>query len=242
MSALIAITTRELVSPNSSSPLIGVGKRYIEAIKAAGGVPVLIPLGSSAIEVAQILAHVDGLLLTGGEDIDPQHYGEKPIAQLGQVSAARDQTELSAVQIAFARDLPLLAICRGLQVANVALGGTLYQDIETQIPNALKHPVDKWEELSHPIELTPASKLARILGTNTLSVNSLHHQAAKSVAPDLSVSARASDGVIEALEANSRSFFVCVQCHPEALWSKVDPRWANLFKEFVTACGSRVQL
>ena len=239
MAPLIGLTTRELSPPNSSSPIIGVGKRYIEAIKSAGGVPILIPLGSSQVEVNQVLDKLDGIVLTGGEDVDPKHYGEDPIKQLGQVSAFRDQTELVISKEAFANDIPLLGICRGLQVANVALGGSLYQDIATQVSGALEHPVDKWEELSHPIELAPDSKLAALLGTTSLAVNSLHHQAAKVVAADLSVSARSSDGVIEALEAPSRSFFVCVQCHPEALWNTVDLRWTNVFREFIAACSRK---
>lgn len=237
MPPLIGITSRELVSPNSSSPLIGAGRRYIDAIRAAGGIPVLIPLGSSPTEVAQILAHLDGVLLSGGEDVDPKLYGEGAIAQIGDISHQRDESEIAATQIAFARDLPLLGICRGLQVANVALGGSLYQDIATQIPSAYNHSVNQWEDLSHEIKIEPTSKLAHILKAQELAVNTLHHQSAKIIAPELQITARSNDGVIEALEASDRKFFICVQSHPEALWQKVDPRWAELFRAFIVACS-----
>ena len=236
MAPLIGLTTRQLKTPNSSSAIIGAGERYIKAIKSAGGVPLLIPLDSTESEVGQILSQLDGVLLSGGEDIDPRHYGEAPIEQIGEISAPRDKTELALARLAFERNLPLLGICRGLQVANVALGGSLYQDIATQVAGALTHTVDKWEELSHPIKLESDSKLERILGGGPLAVNSLHHQAAKLIAPQLHVTARASDGIVEALEAPSRDFFICVQAHPEALWEKIDKRWAKLFSEFIIAC------
>jgi putative glutamine amidotransferase len=184
-----------------------------------------------------LLTRLDGLLLSGGEDIAPARYNQPNEAWLGGVDEARDASELGLVQRWLEDERPLLAICRGHQLLNVALGGSLYQDIAAHIPGALDHayvPGQPMEKPAHTVSLDPDSHLARVLGDATPNVNSAHHQAVKDVGRGLRVVGRAPDGVIEALELPEHPFCLSVQWHPEAMVKTSDTMWP-LFEAFIEA-------
>lgn len=217
--------------------MTGVYTTYVEAITAAGGIPLLIPVPLAIEDSLELYRGANGLLLAGGEDIDPKEYGETKRLQCRAVSPERDSVELALTRRCLADRKPLLGICRGLQVLNVALGGTLYQDIAADYSTAIKHDSDRWRDLSHPISIEPKSRLASLFGTSeAVSVNSLHHQAIRDLAPGLTISARSPDGVIEAVEGQGSGYALGVQCHPETLWDRVDTRWEYLFRTFVEEC------
>jgi putative glutamine amidotransferase len=221
---------------STGSMLAGIGEQYVLAIEAAGGIPLLIQLTRDAAVLDAHYRRCDGLLFAGGGDVDPTHYGAAPHPQLGAVEELRDEVELALARRAAADALPLLGICRGIQLLNIALGGTLYQDIPAEIPGALDHYASRSgpdrAHIAHTIALEPASWLAAQLGAAELPVNTFHHQALRDVAPGLRVTGRAPDGVIEAVEATRANFVVGVQCHPEELWQQADPRWARVFAAF----------
>jgi len=212
-----------------------VRQAYCHVLHEAGGAPILIPLLQDDEALLDIYKRLDGLLLAGGGDISPQHFGQSRAAQLTSVDPPRDRVELLLSRRAVHDDMPLLAICRGLQLLNVALGGTLYQDIPTQIPHALRHnfyPDYPRDYLGHDVLLKPDTLLADVVGAERLAVNSFHHQAAKDVPPALTVAATAPDGVIEAVEAHDKRFILGVQWHPEDL-AKTKPQMRSLFEAFI---------
>jgi putative glutamine amidotransferase len=201
---------------------------------------VLIPLNLDDGALRAIYERLDGLLLAGGVDVHPRHYGEAVHEKCGEIDEARDAVELTLTRWALAEGLPILAICRGIQVLNVAAGGTLYQDIAAQMPDSLKH--DYWPDyprnlLPHQVTVNNDSHLAAILGGTQMAVNSLHHQAVKDLAPNFTVVARSPDGLIEAIEVNDHPFALGVQWHPEELLEDAPPM-RRLFEEFVSAARS----
>jgi putative glutamine amidotransferase len=207
---------------------------YVRAVEKAGGTPVLLAPAPAA-EVAARLAAVDGLILTGGDDVDPALYGE-PAHPTSKWTRERDTFELAAVREALERDMPVLAICRGQQVLNVALGGTLVQDIPDQRPEAGAHKlkgVPRWE-VAHEVEVTAGTRLRAIVGADVVGVNSFHHQAVRDVGRGLVVSARSRDGIIEGVELPDRRFVVGIQWHPEAMWNQ-EPDHQELFRALVGA-------
>jgi putative glutamine amidotransferase len=210
---------------------------YIQAALALGGSPVLIPVAQNTESIAAILGALGGLILTGGPDVNPRFYGEQPLDGLGEVDEGLDLTELEVARAAVNRDLPTLAICRGIQVLNVAQKGTLYQDLRSQVADAINHgqKADKGV-LTHMIRIAPESRLAAIVENDEIWVNSKHHQAVKAPGPGLTISARASDGVIEALEHPGKRFVVGVQWHPEGTWQH-DPYSRKLFEALIQAAG-----
>lgn len=218
MRPLIGITCARQTT-DSGRPWFGLHHTYARAIVFAGGSPVLIPsLGAADVDaVRPIFESVDGLLLPGGADMQPSTYGAEPHPKQGGVDSALDETELQLARWALDEQLPVLGICRGQQCLNVAAGGTLYQDILSEIPGALTHRVEPRNALAHHIRVEPDSRLADLLGATHVSVNSLHHQAVRDVAPSFQVVARAPDGVIEGLERPNHPFAVSVQFHPEEL-------------------------
>ncbi|GAB4400505.1 MAG: gamma-glutamyl-gamma-aminobutyrate hydrolase family protein [Anaerolineales bacterium] len=222
-------------------PMQGMGQAYLSAVIAAGGVPVLLPLGLDEPRLLRALDRTDGLLLAGGEDIAPARFGEEPHPNLGTVDADRDAAEVALARRALEAGLPLLAICRGIQVLNVAAGGTLYQDIPSQVPGALKHncfyPEYPRDHIAHTVAVAPDSRLATILGRDVaVPVNSLHHQAVKAVGAGLRVVAQAPDGIAEAMEGTGGAWVLAVQWHPEEL-APSRPDMATLFRAFVEAAG-----
>ncbi|CAB3389396.1 gamma-glutamyl-gamma-aminobutyrate hydrolase family protein [Kyrpidia spormannii] len=230
--------TASMQTGNGDLPGTWVATEYTDAILAAGGVPAIVPLGEAASQnPGQWLERLDGLMLTGGVDVDPAYFGEDPARGLGEVCPERDALELALVEAALLRDLPVLAICRGMQVLNVAAGGTLYQDLATQGKNALQHRqrAPRWHG-SHRVEIVPGTRLAEILGRSEARVNSFHHQAVRDVAPGMRVAAKSSDGLVEAMESRRHRFAVAVQWHPEHMWRK-DPAQMRLFEAFVQAAA-----
>lgn len=208
---------------------------YSEAISACGGAPLLIPSAQNVQSLTAILGRLSGLLLSGGPDIHPRFYGEEPREGLGEVDEGLDRMELEIARMAYEKEVPILAVCRGIQTLNVALGGSLYQDLPSQVEGAINHSpkVDK-AVLTHPVQIEKGTVLFRVLGKGKIWVNGKHHQAIKEVASGLTVTARAPDGVIEGVEASSKPFVLGVQWHPEGTW-KVDPPSKKLFRAFVQA-------
>jgi len=189
---------------------------YVRALEGAGLVPLAVPTMLAADRAGAALAAVRGLVLTGGEDVAPARYGAAPHPRLGDVDPVRDAAELALIAAARARGLPILAICRGIQILNVALGGTLYQDLESERPGPVPH---NDETGRHPVHVEAGSLLERTLGTRSASVNSRHHQAIRDLAPGLKAVAWADDGIIEGAEPSDAKepWMVAVQWHPEDL-------------------------
>ena len=239
MIPLIGVTARATASTSDSPRLIGVGEPYLKALIAAGGLPLIIPLTMDESVVRSYYDKCAGILIPGGEDVSPALYGEAPHPKLGALSPERDFVESTLVRWAYQDDLPLLGVCRGLQIINVAMGGTLYQDLDSQFNSSLDHTSSRniagpWAP-SHLATIEPQSKLAEILGCNEMEVNSKHHQAVKQLAANLKLSAASHDGICEAFEAPTKKFFMAVQCHPEALYEDDDKRWGSLFRRLVSA-------
>lgn len=211
---------------------------YIQAVLKAGGIPVLLPALEQDDAIAGHLALLDGLLVSGGPDIDPLYFGEQPLPALGGVVPVMDAYEVKLIRLCLAQDKPLLGICRGAQVLNVAAGGTLYQDIYSSLSGLLKHRQDAPRAFrSHAITVHPGSKLGAILGAEQTLVNTFHHQAVAQPAPGFVVSAVAPDGIIEAIESREHRFVLGVQWHPEGMWNAA-ANYDNLFSAFVAAATS----
>lgn len=208
---------------------------YVNAIVKAGGVPLVLPVVVELID--EFLEAVDGLLLSGGGDIDSQFYNEKPSKWLKNVNPLRDSFELELVRRATRMKIPILGICRGIQVINVALGGTLIQDIKSEIRSSIVHDLTKVSDdfKAHSVKIDPNSKLAQILGVRELTVNSFHHQAIKRLGKGLKAVARAPDGVIEAVESTSHGYVVGVQWHPERMLDNIQ---LKLFRSLIDSSSS----
>jgi putative glutamine amidotransferase len=209
---------------------------YLESIRRAGGEPV--EVGGEGESAAAIVARVGGVLLTGGGDVDPALYGEAPHPAYEAGEPGRDAFEIALARAAIEADVPLLAICRGMQVVNVALGGSLVQDVPSEIPGALTHAIPEPRfAIAHEIWVAKDSRLWTIMADKldgeTLQVNSRHHQAVKRVADGFDVTATAPDGVIEAIERPASRFCIAVQWHPENFWRTGEFR--PLFEHFVRA-------
>lgn len=221
-------------------PRVAVNRAYVSGLQAAGADVVLLPTSPAGVSAA-LLDRLDGLLFPGGVDVGPACYGERPRPELGDVDGDLDALEMPLVRTAVDRGLPVFGICRGQQVVNVALGGTLYQDLAadgaTDFPHAT--PQERGRDfLAHTIDVTPGSNLRHALGSDRLQVNSFHHQAVKRVAPGLVVTAVSpDDGIVEGLES-ADGLVLTVQCHPEEL--TVGHAWARgLFRAFVAIAAER---
>jgi putative glutamine amidotransferase len=244
-------------------PLIGVstsfkdfgdylGEGYQRPIAMAGGLPVTLPRLDEAAD--ELLDRIDGLMIAAGHDIDPAHYGQEPHVLLGRLDPGRDRFELDLVRRAVDRGMPILGACRGMQVLNVALGGSMLQDLSLE-PRFRAHASDPtgryWRRFQdavmagepvpdhprHPIDVTPGSRLECLLEGRPADVDSFHHQAVDRVADGLVVSARAPDGVVEALELPG-SFVLAMQCELHEGW-RWDRRWLGVFEAFVGAAADR---
>ncbi len=214
MTALVAVTApRRLVDGRER---VTLNVAYVRALDRAGLVPLALPTLLAPERAAAALAGdgIRGLVLTGGEDVEPARYGAAPHPKLQDTDPARDAAEVALIAAARERRLPILAICRGIQILNVALGGTLYQDLASERPGALTH---EGTETRHGLRVEPGSLLERALGTRAATVNSRHHQAIRDLAPGLRAVAWAEDGVIEAVEASPPPWTLAVQWHPEDL-------------------------
>lgn len=214
-----------------------IKENYYRAVETAGGVPVLIPPFDDDSLIDRMFDMIDGVLIGGGPDVDPLFFGEEPRPQNGRISPKRDKTELRLAYKAVLGKKPIFGICRGMQVLNIACGGTIYQDIYSQIKNVdiLKHTQDAPEWYgTHMVNISKNSRLFQILVVPKLKVNSFHHQAVKVIAKGFAASAHSSDGIIEGIEKTSDGFAVGVQWHPEEMWEK-EPRFLNLFEVLVEA-------
>ena len=214
--------------------MFSLAHRYCDAVQRAGGLPVIIPHSPSRTQIRQLLQRVDGLVISGGDfDIDPSYYGEEPIANLGKIKAQRTFTEMKSIAVGLRRDLPMLGICGGAQAINVALGGSLYQDIATQLPHAREH--QRNHSNGHVIKLLHGTLLQKIFNRQTIKVNTTHHQAIRDPGKDLIVNARAPDGLIEGIESTKHSFVLGVQWHPEVLAQR-SAEHRKLFSLFIAIC------
>ena len=219
-----------------------MNSRYSVAVADAGAAPVMIPLLSRDLPSLRAVYHqLDGVLLAGGVDMDPCTFGESPHPRLGRIDRDRDAVELALARWAIEDRKPILGLCRGHQVLNVALGGTLWQDIESQVPGAIKHdyfPTAGYARdfKAHPVDVAPGSRLEAAFGEPAIQVNSMHHQAVKELAAPLRASGRAPDGLIEAFESGTDHFLVGVQWHPE-MFEQSDTGTRALFRHFVAAAS-----
>lgn len=210
--------------------------RYLQAIEEAGGIPLVLPLVTDLPRQRLLLSHIDGLMVTGsGSDLAPETYGERQRFRFRRMSRQRSDLELGMSRLAFQANVPVLGICGGMQSMNVALGGTLIQDIPSQMTTSISHqPPGSATKPAHAITVASGSLLRRITRRATIRVNSSHHQSVKKVGRLLVASAVAADGIIEAIEASSRRFFLGVQWHPEFLYTN-DPIQRRLFQALVKA-------
>jgi putative glutamine amidotransferase len=211
---------------------------YTRAVRLAGGIPVILPPLEEDEEILSILATLDGLVLTGGEDIDPKAYGQEPHPSVTVTPPERQYSDLRLVELAMVMEVPMLGICMGCQLINVALGGTLLQDIPTQHPNAIPHgPGKDAAKVLHPVKVAAGSRLHKIVGAETITTDSTHHQAVALMGKGLIISARAEDDTIEGIELASM-WVVGVQWHPERLTERKEH--LALFEALVAAGGARM--
>jgi putative glutamine amidotransferase len=238
-------------------PLIGITaytRNYIEkgwdydvsyasnsiAIAKAGGLPVLIPASVDLETLRAIYERLDGVLLPGGGDVDPSIYHADRHATTGGIDDDRDRTEMALTRWAMEDDLPAFGICRGIQVMNVALGGTLIQDVPSYIETQLRHDTsnEPRSTIMHTVAMSDDSRLADIMGDTQVHVNSLHHQSIEKAAAAVRVTGYAPDGVVEAMEVPDKHFIMAVQWHPEDMLD--DTRMLNIFTAFVDAARERM--
>ena len=233
MKPRIGIMSRYLAKDNRFVTKAG----YIYAISAVGGLPIQIPIADIA-DVDAIAGMVDGIIITGGADVTPLVYGEQPVPAIGPTCGANDRFEIALIHAALAKKKPVLGIYRGIQVINVAFGGTLYQDIPSQISRDICHNQGAaGTERTHSVAIEPGSYMHGIAKCDTMLVNSFHHQALNTIGDGLKVSARAMDGVVEAVENADGSVFA-VQWHPELLYAE-NPEHRAIFETFVNRCAAK---
>lgn len=244
---VIGIATQTLEPIPGQLPLAWVmGQKYVRVLVAEGAVPWLVPLlTGDEPTLRAIYERLDGLFLTGGVDVGPERYGEERHALCGQTDAARDWAELTLMRWAMADRKPVLGVCRGLQVINVAAGGSLYQDVTAQHPRAIKHdyfPAGGFsrDHLSHSVRIAANSRLGRILDAEEVPVNSMHHQGVRRLADGLVATAHAPDGLVEGLEGVNGHFLVGVQWHPEEL-TEASAGMRRLFAAFIETAGGAVE-
>lgn len=241
MKPIIGITSRTAPISSSNLNYAMVQTSYVNAVLQAGGVPVVIPSDITPAGYESLFARMDGILISGGGDISLDYFAGEPHKEIYGIEPMRDAIEIGLCRLAAEKGLPFLGICRGVQIMNVALGGTLYTHIPDQLPSELQHDypgsdgVPARTSLAHAVVLEHGSSIAQLMGAEQLKVNSLHHQGVKDVAPGLSPVGRSSDGLVEALEMPGHPFAIGVQWHPE--WLTDQPVTRNLFGAFVEAAA-----
>jgi putative glutamine amidotransferase len=212
-----------------------VNHDYIRSVTEAGGVPVIVPFNEDEEAVKEVMSRVNGLVLSGGHDIYPLLYGEEPCRQIGPVWPARDHFDMLLLQEAEKRGIPVVGICRGMQIINVAHGGTLYQDLSKDTRSFVKHSQNQDPATpTHTIEIEPDSRLAKILGRTEWVTNTHHHQTVHEVGKGLVVTARAKDGTVESIQGTGKNYLMGYQFHPEMM-SINNELAKRLFKDFVQA-------
>ena len=228
-------------SHNTENQDISMRPTYLKALKAAGAIPVVLPLEIPREDLAQLVGVLDGFLFVGGPDVHPFLFGEETIDGCGSVSLQRDTMELNLLSLAISVRKPILGICRGIQLINISLGGTIYQDIKSQYQVAAPIAHDQpfyYDIPCHTVNVTVGTMLSRITGLlegGSIQVNSMHHQSVRNLAPGLVACGHSPDGLIEAVEKPDYPFLMAVQWHPEYLWEK-DNAAAQIFRTFVDAC------
>jgi putative glutamine amidotransferase len=228
-----------MLRDDTKRPTYGSNQAYVQAIEDAGGFSVLIPYVQSLSELDTILARLDGVILPAGADIQPFYYHEEPRPELISTNPQADELELALTRCALQKDLPILGICRGTQLLNVALGGTLYQDVQQECIQSMQHmcPDQSRSAFAHNVCLDPHSRMARLLKNTQFAVNSIHHQAVKKPGVGVQVVGWAEDNIPEAIEVEGYRFVMGLQCHPEEIYQQV-PACARFFQAFVRACSS----
>ena len=241
---LFLLTVLALAVSCHRAPLIGIScgrtssgasslsTNYTDAVARAGGIPVIFPTVDNPALAARLIEKVDGIIFSGGPDLDPSYYGETVWNETVQVDTLRDASDLLLMRAALASKKPVMCICRGEQLMNVVLGGSLYQDLPTQVDTLVKHGGGTW----HRIGVEKGSVLYRLFGQDSLTVNSFHHQAVKQVAPGIRVTAHADNGIVEAYEYGDR--LIAFQFHPEGM-ARTDDTWLAPFRYFVKMSGGR---
>ncbi len=234
---VIGLTTSRKVKP-TRQPAFGTNIPYPKSVTDAGGLPVLIPLNLSNEDLDLLLTRVDGILFTGGYDVDPRLYGNQLHPRVEGVDADRDRVEIHLVQALINLRKPFFGICRGFQVINIALGGSLYEDLPEQFPGEIQHDNHNHprDYLAHTVDVQSGTRLSELLGTGAIGVNSLHHQGINRLARGLQPSAMSPDGLVEAFELAGYPFGLAVQWHPEELQEHASMH--NLFQALVQACQS----
>ncbi|WP_103104320.1 gamma-glutamyl-gamma-aminobutyrate hydrolase family protein [Brevibacillus reuszeri] len=213
-----------------------VSRNYIDSIYAAGGLPVNIPIISNESNYDDYIQMLDGLLFTGGNDIAPYYFGENPVRELNSMSSIRDEYEFSLFKAAYEKNMPIFGICRGIQLINVAMDGSLYQDIYSQCPGTLGHSPEHTasDEFYHAVQIKVDTQLYEIFGEERIFTNSFHHQSVKKLGNNLIATAYSEDGIVEAIESTEDRFLLGVQWHPECM-TKRHPMFLKLFRAFVEA-------
>lgn len=216
-----------------------ISRDNIWAISDSGGVPVVLPNVTDEVVIDHYVQMIDGLYVTGGGDIDPTLFGEEPHPNLGTITPERDAFELQLLRKCLKADIPILAVCRGCQIVNIAAGGDMFQDIYGQIPKQLLQHQQRGPRShpSHYVHVSKNSLLHSIVGSQFIKVNSLHHQAVREMGEGFKVCGTASDGIIEAFESEDHRFVVAVQWHPENMFGAGDTCSVRLFKAFIDACN-----
>ncbi len=239
MRPVIGIPCQADFRAGSERPIYGNNRAYIHAVENAGGLPILIPMLTDLHGLADLLPRLDGVLFSGGVDIQPALYGEQKHPATDDIDKQLDTFEVALMKLALLEDIPILGICRGMQLLNIMLGGSLYQDIPTQLPDAFNHCRRDMPRtaLAHDILIEEGSLAEKAMGVSRCNINSLHHQAVKIPGKGVRLSGRAIDGTAEILEVPEHRFAMGVQGHPEEIYDQV-PAFARLFQIFVRACGN----
>ena len=241
MQPVIAITVGEVVNVSTGklwTPVVyGQFQTYTDAIVRAGGAPVIMPLIGDKAVLRRLYEQVDGILLSGGHDISQNAPRHPKSSKNFNISPRRDKQEVQLLEWALADNRPILGICRGMQLINTVRGGSLHHDIGLKLPAARNHEASidlhDFQHLAHRLTVKPGTQLAAILKAKQIATNSLHHQSIERLGDGLIVTARAEDGLIEAIEMPDRRFVIGVQSHPEALEAKTEVLWRRLFQAFV---------
>ncbi len=237
-SPIIGVTSNYAPPKEGKFGTVSVGESYLQAVQRAGGIPLILPVGLSPDDLRVLFARLDGILLTGGGDIDPRRFDGQPHPRVYDIDERRDDLEIRLVQMAADSGKPFLGICRGIQVINVALGGSLFTHISDQHSGSLRHdwyPDVPRDYLAHPVTVAPGSRLAQVLGGEAFEVNSLHHQGLERLAGGLRAVAYSPDRLIEGVEVPGHPFGLGVQWHPEWLQDHAPQR--QIFRALMEAAG-----